>query len=501
MSPIDWEFLRHPDAAGGGCGVRVNYWKLATGLTGRALPAKGIIHEADGQVALTLSSQHAEEELRARMTDRSCTPASKLDGPSTRLEEPTLLLFSVSHRSAPVEIREKLAFDAVQRSALLADLREFSSEGAGITTCNRTDIYLVIPLPDDALLNHLFQTIGRHAGVDPDELAPVARIETDQNAVRYLFRVASGLESVVLGESQILGQAREALVEARANGMTGPVLERLFQRALATGKRSRAHTGISRGAGSISHAAVKLVRNTIGDLAGKRAVTIGAGEMGCLVARNLLAHGARDVGICNRTVSRATSVAREIGARVIPWDQLALAIHEADIVITATASNGYVLTREHLAPTNGHDGNVLIIDISVPRNVEPEVETLPHVQLFDIDALQAVRTQDMHDREREVPKVEAIIAEETDAFVSWYRGRQLAPVIQELYQQAWSIQQYELDRALRRLRHLSDRDQEVICALAHGITHKMLHTPVTRLKATETPDSLAPVLKELFDIN
>lgn len=412
-----------------------------------------------------------------------------------------LILFSVSHHHAPVDVRERLAFDDDQRSGLLQDLAAFATEVVGITTCNRTELYLVTRSPE-GIQDRLLETIARHSGSDPAELWRVSRFDHDEGVARHLFRVASGLDSAILGEPQILGQVREALAVAHDESTTGPVLERLFQRALATGKQARSRTGISRGAGSISHAAVKLARETVGDLAGKRALTVGIGEMGCLVARNFAAHGVTDIGVCNRTLRRAESAAGEIGATVVPWEHMSQAVRSADIVITATGADDYVLTREHLAPTNGHQpDNVLIIDISVPRNVDPEVAGLSHVRLYDIDALQHVQSRGMQDRQDEVPKVEAIIDEETREFVEWLRGRQLAPLIQGLYEQAAEIQEQELDKALSRLSHLSERDREVIRALAHGISQKMLHTPVSRLKSADEPADHASLLNELFGID
>lgn len=413
----------------------------------------------------------------------------------------TLVLFSVSHHHAPVNVREKLAFDEIQRSALLSDLAEFASEAVSITTCNRTEIYLVVSQSDSDTIAQLTGMIARHGEIELDELSTACCCQTDDDVARHLFRVASGLDSVILGEPQILGQVRDAMLEAHAQATSGPILERLFQRALATGKRARSRTGISRGAGSISHAAVKLAKDTVGVLTNKRAVTIGLGEMGCLVARNLYANGVGTIDICNRTLERAEKTASEIGGRAVPWADLERTVRGADIVITATASEEYILTREHLKPTNCVDSTpTLIIDISVPRNVDPQVDSLPHVQLFDIDALQAVRTSGMQSREREIPKVEAIIQEELQEYSQWIRARQLAPMIQELYSQADSIQETELEKALHRLSHLSDRDQEVIRAMAYGITQKMLHKPVTQLKAAGEPESHANFIGELFDI-
>lgn len=432
------------------------------------------------------------------MTDQLERTIGYENGASPPSEGNTLLLFSVSHHHAPVEIREKLAFDEEQRSALLRELSRETTEAVGITTCNRTELYLVAPRHGE-ITRRLLDMIARHAGSDPREIQRVSRLERDQEAARHLFRVASGLDSAILGEPQILGQVREALAVAHEESTAGPILERLFQRALATGKRARSSTGISRGAGSISSAAVKLARDTVGDLTGKRALTVGVGEMGCLVARNLRAHGVSALQLCNRTLRRAEVAAEEIGGDVVPWEALESAVREADIVITATGADDYILTPEHLISTNGHrPDDVLIIDISVPRNVDPDVDSIEHVQLFDIDALQAVQTRGMQDRQGEIPRVEAIIHEEVEEFLEWLRGRQLAPVIQGLYRRASSIQERELEKALSRLGHLSERDREVVRAMAHGITQKMLHTPVSRLKTSDEPADTASVLNELF---
>jgi glutamyl-tRNA reductase len=413
-----------------------------------------------------------------------------------------LLLVSVSHHHAPVELREKLAFDRERKGMLLDDLARITGEAVAITTCNRTELYLSSDRASNAIISSVLETLARHGGIDADALGNVSRVEAGEDTVKHLFAVASGIDSAILGEPQILGQVRDALNEARKHRTTGPVLERLFQRALATGKRARSRTRIGNGAGSISHAAVQLAREAIGDLSDKRALTVGIGEMGCLVARNLVAHGVGAVTICNRTLARAEQVAEQFQGRALPWDRLPDAIHSADIVITATGADDYVLTTEHF--TNGWTREIgddlLVIDISVPRNVEPAVGELPNVHLYGIDDLQAVQSRGMQQRAAEIPKVRAIIDEEAATFMHWYRGRQLAPTIRDLYRHADALKEQEIERVLRRLGHLSERDKEAVRALAHGLSRKLLHTPVIRLKESDNAETHAQALAELFGI-
>ncbi|HET7034064.1 MAG TPA: glutamyl-tRNA reductase, partial [Thermomicrobiaceae bacterium] len=238
-----------------------------------------------------------------------------------------LFLLGVSHHSAPLAVRERLAFGPAERDALLAELAPEVPEAAAIVTCNRTELY-GLGAPEPALA-----ALARHAGLTPNGLAPHVTRAGGEAAVGHLFRVAAGLDSLVLGEPQILGQVRAAADAARDAGRGGPVLERLFNRAIVAGKRARSETPISQGAGSVSHAAVMLAREALGTLAGRHGLVIGLGEMGLVVARNLAAYGVRDLTLCNRTEARAAAVAPLIGARVVPWAGLRAALAEADVAI------------------------------------------------------------------------------------------------------------------------------------------------------------------------
>ena len=414
-----------------------------------------------------------------------------------------LTLLAVTHRSAPLDVRERLAFDDAALGALVADLQPVAEEVVPLVTCNRTEIYLLGRSAEAAA--RALPLIAARAGLAEDTLAAHTRCLTGADAARYLFRVAAGLESLVVGEPQILGQVRTAAEWARGAGAIGPILSRLFTYAVVAGKRARSETAISRGAGSVSHAAVELARSILGDLDGRRALVIGVGEMGQLVARNLVAHGARDVAVCNRSPERAALVAREIGGRVVPWEDLDEALREADIAVTATGAREPVLTRDRLEPVaaqrNGRP--LLLIDIAVPRDVDPIAATLPGVYLRDIDALHDIREENLRERQEVIPQVEAIIEEEVAAFTTWCHGREAVPVIRGLRERVEAVQQQEVERALRRLGHLSERDREVVRALAHGLVNKIVHEPVTRLREAdpETRDDYAQALTHLFDLD
>lgn len=404
-------------------------------------------------------------------------------------------LVGVSHHSAPLAMRERLAFDPAQRDALLAELAPELPEAAAIVTCNRTELYGL------GAAGPALAALARHAGLTSAELTPYVERECGAAAARHLFRVAAGLDSLVLGEPQILGQVRAAIEAARAAGRGGPVLERLFNRAIVAGKRARSETPISQGAGSVSHAAVMLAREALGTLAGRRGLVIGLGEMGLVVARNLAAYGVHDLALCNRTEARAAAVAPMIGARVVPWAGLRAALAEADVAITATSAREPILDRATLARILAERAGrpLLLIDIAVPRDVDPAADGLPGLLLRDLDALDRIRAEGLRGREAVIPQVEAIVEEEVAAFGAWLRARQAVPLIRELRQRAEEIRAAEADKALRRLGHLDARDREVVLALSHAIANKLLHTPVTRLKAAPGEDA-ARALADLFGL-
>lgn len=417
------------------------------------------------------------------------------------MSQMNLFLLSVTHRTAPLELRERLAFDHAARDALVDDLKVAAGEVVPIITCNRTEVYVVADAEECA--SGAIALLARHAGLEPVDLVPFTVCLEGEAAARHLFRVAAGLDSIVVGEPQILGQVRDAAEAARVAGSIGPVLSRLFNMAVVAGKRARSETPISRGAGSVSHAAVELAREILGDLRGRSAVVVGLGDMGQLVARNLAAHGVSDLAVCNRTPARAEMAARELGGRAVPWESLDDALARSDIAITATSARDPILTRDRMERIVGRRGDqpLLLIDIAVPRDVDPAVADVAGIHLRDIDALHDIRSVNLRTREEAVPKVEAIIDEQVAAFASWCRGRKALPVIRGLREQVEAIRAAEVERAMRRLGHLSERDREIVLALSHGIANKVLHRPVTRLKQAAEQDGYARAIADLFDLD
>jgi glutamyl-tRNA reductase len=411
-----------------------------------------------------------------------------------------IFLLSITHRSAPLAIRERVAFGPKQREELLKAMSEITPEAVAIVTCNRTELYGIYT--DDQDPERALALLADHAKLPVSKLDPHAERQQSELAARHLFRVAAGLDSLVVGEPQILGQVGEAAEAAREAGVIGPVLSKLFNAAVVTGKRARTETAISRGAASVSHAAVELARNLLGNLAGRQAMVIGVGEMGQLVARNLAAHGVADLAVCNRTLTRARELAFTISGRVVPWDGLDEALTTADIVISATSSAEPILSLERLRPivTRRNGRLLLLIDIAVPRDIDPAVAELPGIHLRDIDALYHLRSSNLREREDEIPLVDAIVEQQLASFLTWHRGRSVTPVIRELRHRVNDIRAQEVEKALRRLGHLDERDRQVVLAMSHAIANKLLHTPIMRLKECETQEEYARAVADLFDL-
>ena len=394
-----------------------------------------------------------------------------------------IFLLSLTHHTAPIEVRERVALDANGKTLLLDDIRAAVNECVAIVTCNRTEIYGVSKRRDAPM--QVRSMLARHAGLQLNALLPHMRCLQGIAAARHLFRVAAGLDSLVIGEPQILGQVRQAADFAREGDYSGPVLERLFNYAVVTGKRARHETRISEGAGSISHAAVELARNTLGELRDRQGLVVGLGEMGQLVARNLSSHGLTDLQLCNRSPERSAEVARELHGFDVGWDST-WTTHWSPLTSAswrpehASRSSARVATRADHAVTRG--STTTTHRHRCTAQCRPDARSIPGLHLHDIDSLQTIREENLQTREQTIPEVDAIVEQELTAFSDWHQGRASAPVIAKPAERAESIREQEVQRALRRLGHLDERDREVVMALSHAITNKMLHEPVTRLK-------------------
>ena len=396
-----------------------------------------------------------------------------------------IVLTGLSHKTAPVQLREKLSLYGRSPEEQLHSLRDAVglAECAVLSTCNRTEIYGFTDEEDwqERILEHL----SRQAGVGPGQLQEHLYSFEGTPAVRHLFRVAGGLDSMVVGEGQILGQVKETLQTAQEAGVAGTVVHTLFQHAIGSGKRARTETEIGRGAVSISFAAVQLAKQVFPRLAGHTVLLLGAGETGEQTARLLLAEQHPPaLMICNRTAERAAALVAEIGGTAIPYDHLGEALVRADLVISSTGAPhpivGVDLMRRTLRTRRGRP--LLLVDIAVPRDVEAGVADLDDVYLYNIDDLQEKVAQSLQGRQAEVARVEELIEADLLKFQTWLRGLEVGPTIRQLQELAQAIVAGEQERVGGRLSHLSQRDREVVDTLVTGIVNKLLRAPILHLK-------------------
>ncbi|HKP53970.1 MAG TPA: glutamyl-tRNA reductase [Chloroflexia bacterium] len=397
----------------------------------------------------------------------------------------SLFVAGVSHDTAPIHVREQLALGGDALIAALRRSRGHFDECVILSTCNRFEVYAFRQQGADdvrepgALLDALFDDL-------PPSIGPNLYSDRDADAARHLFRVASGIDSLILGEVQILGQAQRAWQVAHQAGVAGPVLSQLFHRAVALGKRVHNETPISRQPASVSYAAVVLARQILGaQLADRRALVIGMGEVGEGVARCLHDYGVRPTLVTHRQLERAETIARQYQADTAAWEDLPSCLARADIVISSTAAPHYIIQRHHIEEAVLRRGErpLYLIDLAVPRDIDPEVAKLPGVHLHNIDDLHSVVRTTLRERESVLPEIEAMVTSEAARFTEWLRARSTAPTIKELQTQADDITQRELARAFARLPDLDERERRVVEVLASRIAGKLLHGPIQWLKA------------------
>jgi glutamyl-tRNA reductase len=396
-----------------------------------------------------------------------------------------LLAIGVSHRTAPVEVRERLALPEPRVTEFLRDLRGAADvyEAVAVSTCNRTELYLVVGDPVEAESTTLAM-LARQAGIRPTGLATAIYSHHNCDAARHLYRVTSGLDSMIVGEAEVQGQVKRAYDAALKLETTGPLTNRLFKAALATGKRVRTETAIGERQLSLAGVAVALAREQLGELEGRKVVIIGTGETGELAARALADSGARAVFVANRRRDRALSLARRYGGAAVGFDELPQALLEADIVVAATASPHLLIEVDDIAGVmEDRDGRpMLLIDLAVPRDIDAVCGQLPGVTLADIDDLQAVGDRNRRVRQAEARKAEGIIEQEIQKFAAWLGSLEVLPTVAALRAHATEIAEQVVHENEGKWDTASPRDLERVDALARAIVNRLLHEPTLQMR-------------------
>lgn len=437
-----------------------------------------------------------------------------------------LLLLGLNHTIAPVEVRERLAFGPERLAAALAELRaalaadacacdDAAAEVAILSTCNRTEVYAWAGGEAEAVIRRF---LAGRSGLAAEDLAGYLYVRRCDDAARHLLRVAAGLDSLVIGENEILGQVKAAYEAAHAAGTTGPVLSALFRYAAQAGKRVRSETAIGRAALSVATIVVEMAQEMFGSLADRTALLIGAGKMGSIAGQALVRAGLRCVLIANRTFDRAQQLAARLGGRAVRFDALGENLAAADIVICSTGAPHLVLHADdvrravatRLSPIPDPrslipdpqslipNPQLLIVDLAVPRDADPAIGAIPGVRLADIDDLEAIVRANHPLAAGVRDAAEAIVGEELAGLRGWLAARCCAPVIQALRARADAICQAEVEKTLRKLGDLTPRQQELVAAMARAIANKLLHEPIVHLKAST---EMRRAVEELFGLN
>ncbi len=418
----------------------------------------------------------------------------------------SIVVLGINYHTSPVTLLEKVMIpvpalsEALQVLSSHSDIRELIV----LSTCNRTEVYAVAERYHAAhtdILEFLCET----SGLSADEITPHLYSQFDDDAVVHLFEVAAGIDSAVLGETEIVGQVRDAWDFAMKQGTSRSTLNLLFRYALESGKRARTETGISRSTASVAHAAVEMAEEILGTLSGKRVLVVGAGEMGEGVAGALSRAGTESITVLNRTVSRAEALADKIGARVSDFESLENELATADVVLACTGAGGIIIDHELLARVRqGIATPILVVDIALPRDVAASVAELPGVTLRDLDNLSDWAQRGIDKRASEVGQVREIIGEEVQRFLLDQTQRQAAPLVAQLREVVESIRTAEMDRFETALSAMTPEQRELVESISHGIINKMLHVPSVRLReAAGTPqgERLSAAVRDLFSLD
>ncbi len=425
----------------------------------------------------------------------------------------SLFLVGLNHKTAPVALREQFAAPSSRLAAMLSGLREIGAcESVVLSTCNRFEIYALGENLDAAIT----QFLSDFFDVSSTQLRGHLYSKSEAQATHHLFEVACGTDSLVLGESQILGQVKTAFEDARLHNSVGGTLNELFRRAISCGKRARSETEIGRGALSIGSAAVELAKQIFGPLQGRTVLILGAGKMSELTAQHLVSSGARRIIVSNRTHERACAMARQfnevearngderVNSEAVTWDEFPRWLHQADIVISSTRAPHTVISSEQVASAmkNRRSRPLLLVDIAVPRDIDPNAHKLNNVYLYDIDDLQGVVRENRQQRAGELRRVAEIIDEDVTSWTKWLRTLEARPVMAALAARASEISQSETEIALSKLPDLSEREQEIVRLLGRAIANKLMHAPLRHLReagSEGSPD--VDALRRAFALN
>src|SRR4051794_11236533 len=415
-----------------------------------------------------------------------------------------LLALGTSHKTAPLALREKLSLPAGRAIAVMRELTAHDSihEAVAISTCNRTELYLVAEDPVEAE-NATLAILSRQADIRPTELVGSMYSIRGSEVVRHLFAVASGLDSMIVGEAEVQGQVKRSYELALSEGTTGPISNRLFRDALGTGKRVRTETGVGRSHASVSTVAVELAAGAVGDLTKRRVLVIGAGENGELTAQALHQRGVHTVFVANRRYDRAIGLAQRFGGSAVRFEDLPAELARADIVVSCTSSPHQIFGREELEVVVEERGRrpLLLIDIAVPRDIEPSVRDLcTGVTLVDMDDLQAQVARNISVREAEAEKARTLVDEDAGRFEAWLGTLDVVPTIAALRDRAEAIVEQVLRENDQRWESLSEADRERLGVMARAIVNRLLHEPTLRLKQDDNAYEHLNALRELFDL-
>ena len=418
-----------------------------------------------------------------------------------------LLALGISHKTAPLELRERVAFTEGRAAGMIRELVEASEvhEAAAISTCNRTELYLVAP--DGVAAESLaLGVLAREAEIRPTELVGHLYSLRATDAVSHLFRVTAGLDSMIIGEAEIQGQVKRAYELALVEGATGPILNRLFRGALAAGKRARSETRISEKGVSVPSVALELAQRVLGDLSSRLVLVVGAGETAELTARALAARGVEPAFIANRRYDRAIGLAQRFGGRAVRFEELPAQMEQADIVVASTSSPHHVVEHEALVEVMAarHGRPLLLIDLAVPRDIHPDCREVEGVSLHDMDDLQILVERNASGREAEARRAESVLRSELGRFERWLASQDVSPTVASLRERATEIVDRVLAENEPRWESLTEADRERMQAMARAIASRLLHEPTLRLKRSSGEDDAylyVNALRELFGLD